>query len=62
MMPEGLLNASAWLGRKIVREATTWSSSFAVRRGMAAMFLSFIEWNRPTMRETLIQIERPVIG
>jgi len=32
----------AWLGGKIVREAPTRSRSFAVRRGMAAMFLSLL--------------------
>jgi hypothetical protein len=32
----------AWLGGKIVRAATTRSRSFAVRRGMAAMFLSLL--------------------
>ena len=31
-----------WLGGKIVREATTRSRSFAVKRGMAVMFLSLL--------------------
>ena len=32
----------AWLGGKIVREATTRSRSFAVKRGMAVMFLALL--------------------